>query len=138
MKRIFLDTNVVLDLIDHKRREHQSALALEQVIEKHQVKILCAWHSLAIIEHIGRKTFGPQQIHDLFKGLLNSFVIPKTGTKDALRAFQYLDKDYEDALQIAAAVAGSADIIITNDRAGFTKSPIPVITPSELVSHLGG
>ena len=134
MKRVLLDTNVVLDLIDRERRGHQNALALEKVIESKKLRILCAWHSLSIIEYIGGKTFGRAHTHELLKGLLSSFVIPKTGTEDALRAFQYLDQDYEDALQIAAALAGSADAIITNDQAGFSKSPLPVFAPAEFVN----
>jgi predicted nucleic acid-binding protein len=129
MKRILLDANVILDLIDSKRSGHQDALALEESLERRGAKILCAWHSLLIIEDIGRKAFGAEHIHTLLNELLASFEIPKTGTEDAIRAFQYLDQDYEDALQITASLAGSAEVIITSDRSGFTKSPIPVMLP---------
>ncbi|MDB4265342.1 PIN domain-containing protein [bacterium] len=135
MKRIFLDTNIVLDLIDRQRRGHQDALVLEQTLESHRCKILCAWHSLSVIEYIGTKTFGLKETHELLRQILVSFIIPKTGTEEALQAFRYLDRDYEDALQISAAIAGAAHTIITNDRTGFTKSPIPVMTPSEFVTR---
>ena len=44
--------------------------------------------------------------------------------------------DFEDSLQIAAAVAWGADVIVTRDKAGFSNSPIKVLTPAEFLSRL--
>lgn len=44
--------------------------------------------------------------------------------------------DYEDNLQIACAVEAGLDAIISRDPAGFTQSPIPVLTPAALLLQL--
>lgn len=44
--------------------------------------------------------------------------------------------DFEDSLQIAAATAWGADVIVTRDRDGFANSPIKVFTPAEFLSRL--
>lgn len=44
--------------------------------------------------------------------------------------------DFEDSLQIAAATAWGADVIVTRDKDGFANSPIKVLTPTEFLSGL--
>lgn len=136
MIRLFLDTNVILDLIISDRAGHQSALALEHYANTHPCKLSCAWHSLSIIEYIGRKRFGSETIHLLLRNLLDTFTVPSTGTDEAKQAFNYLAGDFEVALQVSAAVASKADHILTNDASGFTKSPISVLAPKKFLSML--
>ncbi len=95
MIRLFLDTNIILDLIISERAGHQSALALEEYADAHPCRLACAWHSLSIIEYIARKKFGTEATHILIKNLLNTFMIPSTGTEEAKRAFYFLDGDEE-------------------------------------------
>jgi len=42
--------------------------------------------------------------------------------------------DFEDAVQVAAAMATSLDAIITRDVAGFVGSSILIMSPDELVN----
>jgi predicted nucleic acid-binding protein len=39
-------------------------------------------------------------------------------------------------MQIAAAIAGAADFIVTGDKKGFANSPVTVVTPLELCEAL--
>lgn len=41
--------------------------------------------------------------------------------------------DFEDSVQLACALAWGADVIISRDKMGFAKSPIPVFSPAEFV-----
>lgn len=133
MTRLFLDTNFLLDLIDTQRRGHPSALKVEALMEQENLHGLIAWHSLSIIDYVGGRKFGRERIQQALQSLLEVFTVPQTGTEDARAAFPYLSSDYEDALQISAAVAGNADVIVTRDKSGFTNSPVKVLTPEELL-----
>lgn len=42
--------------------------------------------------------------------------------------------DFEDALQIASAVAGGAAVIITRNTEDFTGSRVPAMTPEEFLA----
>ena len=44
--------------------------------------------------------------------------------------------DFEDDIVIAAAVASAQDAIITRITSDFTHSPIPVLTPAELLQRI--
>lgn len=134
--RVFFDTNIVLDQIDDQRDGHPDVLELEENLNRHKAVVLCSWHTLSIVEFVGAKAFGKPQIHTAIRHLLHEYIVPETGSQHALEAFAYLEKDYEDALQIASAVAGRADYIVTNDKSGFKLSPVPVATPRELLRTL--
>ncbi|MFT6181438.1 MAG: putative nucleic acid-binding protein [Akkermansiaceae bacterium] len=69
-------------------------------------------------------------------GLLTSFQIPRTGLEEARQAFLYLLGDFEDAMQVAAAVAGNSDYLISRDGRGFGKCLIPVVTPEKFCDLL--
>jgi hypothetical protein len=44
--------------------------------------------------------------------------------------------DYEDNVQLAVAVASRLDAIVTRDPGGFAESPLPVLTPADLLARL--
>ncbi len=136
MKRIFFDTNVILDQLDSAREGHSNMVLLEKKMEEIGASPLCAWHSLSIIEYVARKTFSQETLLLILRGIIENFTIPKTGTEEAREAFLFLHHDFEDAMQIATAQAGQADFIITNDKSGFINSPIPVVTPEECLKLL--
>lgn len=44
--------------------------------------------------------------------------------------------DFEDSVQVAAAMGTSLDAIVTRDVVGFVGSPVPIMSPDELVKQL--
>jgi predicted nucleic acid-binding protein len=44
--------------------------------------------------------------------------------------------DYEDNVCVACAATAGADLIVTRDPAGFIHSPVPVVSPAELLLRL--
>jgi hypothetical protein len=43
-------------------------------------------------------------------------------------------KDFEDAVQMAAAIQAGTQALITRDVEGFKGAPIPVLQPAEFLS----
>ncbi|MEA5477931.1 PIN domain-containing protein [Pseudanabaena galeata UHCC 0370] len=44
--------------------------------------------------------------------------------------------DFEDAVQVAAAMGAGLNAIVTRDVAGFVGSPVPIMSPDEMVKQL--
>ncbi len=44
--------------------------------------------------------------------------------------------DFEDNLQIACAVEARLDAIVTRDTKGFAGSPVPALSPAELLARI--
>jgi predicted nucleic acid-binding protein len=135
--RIFWDTNVIIDLVDRDRPDHMQANALLRWSATKPVAHLCAWHTLSILDYLACKKFGRKDTIEILRELLGVFTVPPTGTREASEAFTYLQGDYEDAMQIAAAVAGGSDCIVTRDKAGFSKSPVPVVLLDQFLTRYG-
>ncbi len=136
MKRIFFDTNVILDQLDSARKGHSDMVQLEKKMEQVGAQPLCAWHSLSIVEYVSRKLYPKETLYLVLRGIIENFIIPKTGTEEAREAFLYLHNDFEDAMQIVSAQAGKADYLLSNDKSGFVNCPIPVVTPEECIKLL--
>ena len=45
--------------------------------------------------------------------------------------------DFEDTLQIVAAKAWDADVIVTRDKDGFANSSVKVLSPAEFLNAFG-
>lgn len=135
--RIFWDANVIIDLVDRDRPDHPHADALLKWSASKPVAHLCAWHTLSILDYLCGKKFGRKDTNEILREILRVFTVPATGTREATEAFSYLQGDYEDAMQIAAAVVGGADCIVTRDKTGFSKSPIPVILLDQFLTTYG-
>ncbi len=134
MSQLFFDTNIVLDLSLENRAGYKTADQILQQAEDGEIS--CSWHTLSILEYVGEKA-KRDQIFEILEKAIDMFAIPETGKRHAKQAFQFLNGDYEDAMQIVAAIAVGADYIITNDKqGGFDKSPIPVVTSEEYLKLL--
>jgi predicted nucleic acid-binding protein len=136
MKRVFWDANVLLDLIDHEREHHAAAVELLALMGKRHGQCLCSWGTLSVIDYVGGKKFGSDDIWDVLREIVREFIIPATGSEAAQAAFQYLSGDYEDTMQIAAAMVGKADCIVTRDQRGFANCPIPVFSATECLAQM--
>ena len=62
-------------------------------------------------------------------------VVP-VGRHELERADAMPGSDLEDNVSLACALAASLDAIVTRDPTGFAGSPIPVLSPAELLALL--
>ena len=136
MKCVFFDANVLFDLLDEERSGHADAFRLMEAIEQSKCRPACSWHTLSILAYIGEKVFGTSETLEIIREIVRIFTIPQTGGPEALRAFEFLATDYEDAMQISAALAVDADFLVTSDSSGFSKSPINVCTAARCAEKL--
>lgn len=131
--RLFLDTNVLLDGFFQR----PGAAASDAVIARCDgVRDfgLIAWHSLSNAYYLVRGHSKSSQLALQFiSDLLAWSKVVETTAVDAQWAVQSGMRDFEDALQISAARAGAADVLITRNVADFTPCPIPVVTPEQFL-----
>jgi hypothetical protein len=67
---------------------------------------------------------------------LNTLDVVPTESSTLLAGQALGGGDFEDDLQIASAVEAGADAIVSRDPRGFVASPIPVLTPADVVNSL--
>lgn len=132
--RVFFDTNILLNTV---LNEEGSAASLLCVIHcstgVHQGWV--AWHTLSNAHYIARsRGKSKEQATEMVADLLKWAEIAEITKTDANAALSYEMRDFEDALQLAAAVACGADVLLTRNTKDFKASPLPVMTPEAFLA----
>ena len=135
MKRLFLDTNIVIDALLRTGELRDAALRILSLSEKGQAEVFCSALSLATASYFMEKA---KMEHGEILERLSIFCEYCTPTRvDADIVRQALDSaftDFEDALQYFSALTEDAEVIITRNGKDFTASRLPVMTATEYLA----
>ena len=134
--RVFFDTNVLLDVYYQRSGAAASKEAGERCADSpHEAWI--AWHTISNAYYLVRShSKSGETAGQFITDLLAWVEVAETSRSDALAALAFMMRDFEDALQLAAAVACGAGVILTRNTADFKASPLPVMTPEEFLASL--
>ena len=132
MRRIFLDTNVLIDVI-LKRDDYVSAAKVMALFVDSRYKLYVSVLTMANIVYILRKEWKGDRLYDMLAHLSDILTVCSITDSDYNQALMLRAKDFEDALQYFAAWLAAADCIITRNKKDFSFSDIPVLTPDEFL-----
>ena len=128
--RVFLDTNVLLDVLMNRPGFVDESAAAILRCEQLAAEMWIGWHSLATIYYLLRRgRTEVEALHEIDR-VLSWARVASAGDAEARRARALGFADFEDAMQAAAAEACRADWLLTRDLAGFKNSPAPAINPT--------
>ena len=134
--KIFLDTNVLLDIFMRREPYYDASAQVVYACERGQFTGGFTTLSACNIVYALRKQLGSAQTIEAIRRLVG--IIEPIGTSVArlLQSLEDAKTDFEDTVQSKCALEWNADTIITRDKSGFTDSAIPVLTPSEFLLQL--
>jgi predicted nucleic acid-binding protein len=136
MIRALLDTNIILDALFSREPFGELAAAIWKAHEDERFTgYLCAITPVNVF-YLARKDGQQKQAVRMMNDLMNTFEISPVNRAVLRSALQLEMKDFEDAVQIACALADGLDFIVTRDVKDFTNSPIRAITPADFVKEL--
>ncbi len=136
MRKIFIDTNILLDVILHRADFYQQAAAIWADCESRKVQGYVSAISLNNMHYIMRKMVAPDVALEYVRLVLNVFSIVPLDESILRLAVDLPQKDFEDAIQTFSAVQIKADCIVTRDKSHFSGNYMPVITPAEYADLL--
>lgn len=130
MTRLFLDTNIVVDLLDRREPFCHGAVRLFSMAYNKQVQLVVSPMTFSTASFLLRK-HGPEGVRKLLSNFRQLSQVSTTDerTVDDSLASQF--QDFEDAMQYYTALNAKADIIITRNGKDFTASNLPVMTATE-------
>lgn len=136
MKRILLDTNVVLDVLFKREPFAAASSAVWVACETGVCKgYLCAI-TLLNVAYIAQKLDTAERVYAGLDQLLKLFDICPVDATVLQSATHNRARDFEDAVQYYCAVASGLDAIVTRDASGFSEFALPVFTPDEFLVQL--
>lgn len=127
--KIFLDTNIFLDLI--LKRDSQEALKILNATQKGLFRGYILDITLLNIDYVAKKQ--AKDIRDFLNLINDTFTIIGATNKSIKQALSIANKDFEDNLQYISAKISSCDMIISNDKNFYSKD-IEVLFSKEFVS----
>lgn len=129
--RLLVDINVIADVALGREGRETSGAVLAQIGDVHEGWI--AWHSLSVIAYLLGRHGSPTTARQAIEGVLHWADVAPTTSEHARFAVALPLRDFEDAMQVAAAVACDADCIVTRNARDFRSSPIEAFAPEELL-----
>jgi len=134
--RVLLDTDVLIDLALDREPFAEPAAALFEILERRPGFGWIAWHTASNFYYLVAPERGPQGARQFLVELLEFVGVAETTTESLRRAAALEMRDFEDAMQAAAARACRADLIVTRNLKDYRASPVPPTTPQALVDEL--
>jgi len=131
MEKVFVDTNVIIDLLAKREPFYKDAQDLFTMSDKKEIQLCISSLSFvnayySIVKH--HKDVDAKKFLAKFKVLVTVFPLEDKAIELALASdFD----DFEDGLQYFVAMDNQADIIITRNKKDFRSSKIPVLTAEE-------
>lgn len=130
MKKIFVDTNIIIDLLI-KRDGYIASAKILALAKDNDVTLYSSVLTMANIAYILRKSFVGDGLYQQMMKLSNILCVSDLTKKQFEQAISLKARDFEDALQYYCAMDNSCDVIITRNKKDFTFSTITVLTPEE-------
>jgi predicted nucleic acid-binding protein len=134
--RTLLDTNIVLDLLLEREPWRAEAEAIAGASADGRIEAHICASSITDIFYISRRLVGIERARGIVRACLDTLRIVSVTRELLVAAHERDGSDYEDNLQVECAIAARLDAIVTRDPKGFVGSPVPILTPAELIAQL--
>ena len=131
MKTVFIDTNVILDVLLQNDDFWQDSLKIIRQVELGVIKACVSASSITDIFYIIRKKLSVSVARTVIENLLNLFVIVGVDGDDLRNSLNIAIDDIEDALQVWCAKKSGAEVLITRNIKDFNNIDIPVVHPTD-------
>lgn len=134
MDKIFVDTNIVLDLLTRREEFYREAQDLFTLSDKGKVDLYVSSLTIANTHYILTKQLKASEARKIlirFKVLVKILPVDDKIIELAL-ASDF--NDFEDAIQYYTAFENGVNIIVTRNKKDFKLSALPVLTAKEYLS----
>jgi predicted nucleic acid-binding protein len=137
MISVFLDTNILVDLIADRRPFSKHAIEIFKSAEERKIQLYTSSHSIATTHYLLKKYVEEKELRDILSNLLGFLVVIPVDLDVLKKGLRSKHKDFEDAIQIlcASSIAG-IDFIVTRNTKDFKTCDIAVLTPDEMCLKL--
>jgi predicted nucleic acid-binding protein len=135
--KVFIDTNVMLDLLGERNPHYNSIAKIATLADKGEIKIFVSALSYATVYYLLSKYESDEKV----KEKLRKFkIISEISDLDDLTIEKGLNStfsDFEDSLQYYSALKAECTVIITRNQKDFKNSEISVMSADEYLRSIG-
>jgi len=134
MKKLFLDTNIIVDLIADRKPFSKYAIQIFQKAELKEIELFTSSHSIATTHYLLKKYLAEKELREVLYNLLDYITVIAVDVDILKKGLRSNHKDFEDSIQILCASSiEKIDCIVTRNTKDFKASEIPAFNPDEII-----
>jgi hypothetical protein len=134
--KILIDLNVILDVLQRREPFYDMSARVLAVAERGMVEGWVAAHSLTTLFHLVARYQSAEQARVALTDLLTFLSVAAIDHMVIEQALNLPYPDFEDAVQMMAAVRSGVRYLITRNVRDYDMGPLPVLQPVELLALL--
>ena len=134
--KILIDLNVILDVLQRREPFYDMSARVLAVAERGMVEGWVAAHSLTTLFHLVARYQSAEQARVALTDLLIFLSVAAVDHMVIEQALNLPYPDFEDAVQMMAAVRSGVRYLITRNVRDYDMGPLPVLQPVELLALL--
>lgn len=135
-KRIFIDTNIMLDFLGERKPFYEPIAKIATLAEKKKLTMVVSPISFATVNYFLVKFENQKIAREKLRKFKIISEICSLDDRTIEKGLNSSIKDFEDALQYFSASESECEIIITRNGKDFKKSSIPTMTADEFLKSL--
>ena len=136
--RVLVDLNVIIDVMQNRQPFYEDSAGVVDAVARQEVVGWLPAHSVTTLFYVISRTRNRETAVQAVSSLLDSFTVAKVDDTVIREALSLGWKDFEDAVQMAAAGTEDIDYLITRNIKDFQSGPVPVIQPAAFLVLLDG
>ncbi len=134
--QILVDLNVVIDVVQERQPFYADSASVLDAVVRQEVKGLIAAHSVSTLFYVITRWRNRETAVAAITGLLDVFTVATVDDQVVRKALIWGWQDFEDALQMGAALNAQVDYIVTRNKRDFEVQPVPVLSPAGVLALL--
>lgn len=137
MKKLFVDTNIVIDLLSRREPFYEEAAMLFSMADRKQVEITVSSLTIANTSYALLRQLDSSKAKSILRKL--RLIVKLLPLDDKIVALALNDDtfmDFEDGLQYFTAIENEQDIIITRNLKDFKGSKLPAMTAKQFIETI--
>ncbi len=137
MRKLLIDTNIVLDLLAKRESFYKSAAHIFSFADKNKLELYISSLTIANTNYVLSRLKSASEAKEILRRF--RVLVKIVSLNDKIVDLALNDSkfgDFEDGLQYYSAIGNNLDIILTRDLKDFKTSKIPVMTPNEYLKSM--
>ena len=137
MKKIFVDTNIMIDLLSRREPFFEEAASLFSLADKKQIELTVSSLTIANTSYALLRQMDPNNAKSILRKL--RLIVNILSLDDKIIGLALNDNtfaDFEDGLQYFTAIENGQELIITRNLKDFKNSKLPTMTAKQFIQTI--
>jgi len=131
MNGVFVDTDIVLDLLGNRKPFYRHAAELFTIADRSEITIFVSSLSFSNLNYILSKQYSSNQARKVLMKFKTLVTVLPVSDKVVELALLSDFKDFEDALQYYTALENGVTLLLTRNLKDYKSAGIPIMTAEQ-------